>query len=65
MSKASKEIASEILIAAMQKQEIDKLFLHGLHASEDAHIRVINRLSEAYKTLYNAVDSCGKDENND
>jgi hypothetical protein len=62
MSKASKEIASEILVAAMQKQEIDKLFLHGLHASEDAHIHVIKRLADAYKTLYEAVDSCGKDD---
>lgn len=65
MSKASKEIASEILIAAMQKPDIDKLFLHGLHATEDAHIGVINRLADAYKTLYDAVDDCGKDDKDD
>lgn len=54
----NKQIAADILIAALQKQDIDKLFIHGLHASDDAHIRIINRLNAAYTSLYENIAAC-------
>lgn len=61
----NKQIAADILIAALQKQDIDKLFIHGLHASDDAHIRVINRLNAAYTSLYENIAACSNQGNDE
>jgi len=54
---SSKRIAADILIAALQKPDIDKIFTHGLHASNTAHVDVIKRITDAYTTLHDAIDS--------
>ncbi len=55
MNDDSKRVAADILIAALQKPDIDKIFTHGLHARDMAHVDVIERIAGAYKTLYAAV----------
>lgn len=57
----SKRIAADILIAAIQKPDIDKIFTHGLHATNEGHVDVIKRLANAYKVLYEAVNNEGDD----
>lgn len=53
----SKRIAADILIAALQKADIDKIFTHGLHASDVGHVDVIKRLADAYNTLYATIEN--------
>ena len=53
----SKRIAADILIAALQKPDIDKIFTHGLHSSNTAHVDIIERISKAYTTLVATVDA--------
>lgn len=51
----SKRVAADILIAALQKPDIDKIFTHGLHTSDTAHVDVIQRIANAYTTLHDAI----------
>jgi len=51
----SKRIAADILIAALKKPDIDKIFTHGLHSSDTAHVDVIKRLADAYTTLHDTI----------
>lgn len=53
----SKRIAADILIAALQKPDIDKIFTHGLHSSNTAHVDVIDRIANAYRTLHETVEA--------
>ncbi len=57
MSDESKRVAADILIAALQKPDIDKIFTHGLHSRDSAHVDLIERLAGAYKTLHDAVEA--------
>ena len=57
----SKRIAADILIAALQKADIDKIFTHGLHASDVGHIDVIKRLADAYTSLHSAIENSDGD----